>query len=247
MISQIQPWVSRFQKLLSTHATASKNQSQPTLPSTKKIPPSINKHTNTIKPLENQDTYKLDFMVSPSPLVSWHADCTKEGGKNLFLLTPLPRPSKSILKNTTNVKKETLEREFSSPEKLVRRNNNNNNNCMIVSTPCVKMSPPKSCILLEPASEYHNKNTNVIKKPVINPEPCSSSKSYGHLGLKYPELFGIKHVGNARKAVEASPNWCISPPKTCVLLEPSDNQDLEIKIPKPLNKGTLVFIFSITC
>ena len=68
--------------------------------------------------------------------------------------------------------------------------------------------------------------------------------------MKYPELFGIKHgdkMGNSRKAVEASPNWCISPPKTCVLLEPSDDdkvvviKDVEINLHKPRDKGTYVF------
>ena len=36
---------------------------------------------------------KEESLVSPSPLVSWRAtDCTIERGKQLFLLTPLPRP-----------------------------------------------------------------------------------------------------------------------------------------------------------
>ncbi|KAL7606461.1 hypothetical protein Lser_V15G18025 [Lactuca serriola] len=265
MQTSLKPWIPRFQKLLSTNdTTASKNQLETILATSKKITPpspSIN------KPLENQESYKLDFMVSPSPLVSWHAECTQEGGRSLFMLTPLPKPSaftsklkkssKSVFKNITN-DLPVATSEFSSPEKLLRKNdnnNNNNNNCVIVSTPYLKMSPPKSCILLEPASEHCNKKTNGgVKNAIIgggDSEPSSSSsisQGYGHLGLKYPELFGIRNgdkMGNSRKAVEASPNWCISPPKTCVLLEPSDDdkvvviKDVEINLHKPRDKGVI--------
>ncbi|CAH1422694.1 unnamed protein product [Lactuca virosa] len=262
MQTSLKPWIPRFQKFLSTNdTTVSKNQLETILATSKKITPpssSIN------KPLENQESYKLDFMVSPSPLVSWHAECTQEGGRSLFMLTPLPKPSaftsklkkssKSVFKNITN-DLPVATSEFSSPEKVLKRNNttNNDNNSIIVSTPYLKMSPPKSCILLEPASEHYNKKTNGgVKNAAINgggdSEPSSSSsQGYGHLGLKYPELFGIKHgdkMGNSRKAVEASPNWCISPPKTCVLLEPSDDdkvviKDVDINFHKPRDKGVI--------
>ena len=33
---------------------------------------------------------KLDFLISPSPLVSWRANCTIERGRHMFMLTPLP-------------------------------------------------------------------------------------------------------------------------------------------------------------
>ncbi|CAH1422696.1 unnamed protein product [Lactuca virosa] len=139
-------------------------------------------------------------MVSPSPLVSWHAECTQEGGRSLFMLTPLPKPSaftsklkkssKSVFKNITN-DLPVATSEFSSPEKVLKRNNttNNDNNSIIVSTPYLKMSPPKSCILLEPASEHYNKKTNGgVKNAAINgggdSEPSSSSsQGYGHLGV----------------------------------------------------------------
>jgi len=58
----------------------------------------------------NKNETELDLIVSPSPLVSWRAgSCTLETGKQLFLLTPLPKakvlsskcsvgPSKSIVR-----------------------------------------------------------------------------------------------------------------------------------------------------
>ncbi|KVI05953.1 uncharacterized protein LOC112510193 [Cynara cardunculus var. scolymus] len=274
MQTSLKPWISRFKKVYSTHTTGSENQFGTSLMS-KKITPSINEDTN--KALDSPDIYKLDdFLVSPSPLVSWRADGAAEGGRNLFLLTPLPRPtafssklkesSKLVFEKITNdvtvgpvaqklnngieVKpmlsdpvatdvKSTVALEFSSPEKMVRRNDS-----LVVSTPYLKMSPPKSCILLEPASEYCKKTIIGTKIPTMAPvgggrsgdsEPSSSQPS-GHLAMKYPEIFGIRPITklrNARKAVEASPNWCMSPPKTCILLEPSDDgviQDVQTNL-----------------
>ncbi|ONK69804.1 uncharacterized protein A4U43_C05F26910 [Asparagus officinalis] len=40
----------------------------------------------------NRNDAELDLIVSPSPLVSWRADsCTLDTGRQLFLLTPLPK------------------------------------------------------------------------------------------------------------------------------------------------------------
>ncbi|KAJ9568432.1 hypothetical protein OSB04_004398 [Centaurea solstitialis] len=270
MQTSLKPWVSRFKKVNSTHTTASENQFGASLAS-KKATPFINKDKSKV--LESPNIYKFDdFLVSPSPLVSWRADCAAEGGRNLFLLTPLPRPTafKSKLKESSKLvfekitddatfapvaenlnngievkpmltnAKSTMAREFSSPEKMVTRNDS-----MVVSTPYLKMSPPKSCILLEP--ECCNKNIIGTKIPTVDPvnggrssdsEPSSSQQPSGHLALKYPEIFGIRpadKLRNVRKAVEESPNWCMSPPKTCVLLELSDDgpiQDVQTNLVK---------------
>ncbi|KAI3727279.1 hypothetical protein L1987_67092 [Smallanthus sonchifolius] len=255
---------------------------------------------------EMQNSLKFDFLVSPSPLVSWRADCAADGGRNLFLLTPLPKrtpfssrlkkSSKSVFKKLTsdvtvgpmhpvadnfniaidekttvemtsdatvrpvvpvadniNIainEKTIVENVFSSPEIVVRRNDS-----VIVSTPYMKMSPPKSCLLLEPSSEWCNK-INGTKKRHMDPvgagsgdsDPSSCQLPSGHLALKYPELFGIRpacKMRNAKKVVEASPNWCMSmsPPKTCVLLEPSDDdqiKDVETKVKKNVGIKSVV-------
>ncbi|KAK1434163.1 hypothetical protein QVD17_11081 [Tagetes erecta] len=138
--------------------------------------------------------------------------------------------------------KTAVENVFSSPEKVVMGDNS-----IVEATPYMKASPPKSCKLLEPSFEWRN-NTNATKKPPMDPvgggsgdsDPSSCQLPSGHLALKYPELFGIRpacKTGNSKRVVEASPNWrmLMSPPKTCVLLEPSyDHQmkDEETKLKK---------------
>ena len=63
--------------------------------------------------VDSPEETKLDSLISPSPFVSWRADCTVERGRQLFLLTPLPiskklsskcqGPSKSVFeRNTSN-------------------------------------------------------------------------------------------------------------------------------------------------
>ncbi|XP_076907294.1 uncharacterized protein LOC143563690 [Bidens hawaiensis] len=283
MQSSLKPWVSRFQNILPAPVTESKSQLETSFANLK-ITPSINEEpsTNPVSPYAD----KFDFLVSPSPLVSWRADCAADGGRNLFMLTPLPKhtpfpsrlkkSSKSVFEKITSdvtvgparpvadnsnigITTKTVveitsddtvmpvgkaENVFSSPEKVVRRNEP-----IIVSTPYMKMSPPKSCKLLEPSSEWCKK-TNGTQKQAVDPvgggsgdsDPSSEWRSKineTHLALKYPELFGIRSgckMGNSKKAVEASPNWSMlmSPPKTCVILEPGDEndqiKDVEIKL-----------------
>ncbi|PWA63956.1 hypothetical protein CTI12_AA348540 [Artemisia annua] len=247
MQTTLKPWVSRFKKAISTESTGSENHLETCLANLK-IAPTVNKDKSKVP--ESPKFDKFDFLVSPSPLVSWRADHAPEGSRNLFLLTPLPRPtpfasriktsSKSVFEKITDniVTVEPVATAFSSPEKTEKKND-----IFLDSTPYLKMSPPKSCILLEPPSVGCNKITGT-KNPTM-PHPvggggsgeseASSIQPSRHLALKYPELFGIRtahKVGNTRRVVESSPNWYISPPKSCVLLEPSDddikNVDMDV-------------------
>lgn len=213
------------------------------------------------KVLDSPNVDKFDFLVSPSPLVSWRADCAAERGRNLFLLTPLPKPTPftSKLKKSSKLVFEKITGDvtvdpvaknpnvFSSPEKPVRRND-----YIVVSTPYLKMSPPKSCKLLEPASisTKHPTIHRAVGGGASRDSEPSSIQPFGHLALKYPELFGIKpahKLVNARKVLEASPGWGMSPPKSCVFLEPSDGRDAG-NLPKaggilsvPRNRGTHLY------
>lgn len=122
----------------------------------------------------------------------------------------------------------THKRGFASTPLLSKRNCS-----MLVMTPCLKMSPPKSCVLLEPISESSHKDKRLYKAtpfPVGVHDYSSGSDDSDGLGLKYPELLGIQQAHKSeirKKKVEASPDWFMSPPKTCVLLEPSDSQSVE--------------------
>ncbi|XP_028778971.1 uncharacterized protein LOC114735441 [Neltuma alba] len=110
---------------------------------------------------------------------------------------------------------------------------------MLVMTPCLKMSPPKSCVLLEPISEicHPGKDNDKVRKSTPFPvgihysdsetPDSSGGEASKDLALKYLELLGIQHISKSaagKKTTEASPDWFMSPPKTCVLLEPPDEK-----------------------
>ncbi|TMW87772.1 hypothetical protein EJD97_019504 [Solanum chilense] len=112
---------------------------------------------------------------------------------------------------------------------------------LLVMTPCLKMSPPKTCVLLEPSSEYNCRDKHGAYKMTPFPisrhfpgmsEDSESSSSEGaeHLTKKYPELFGIKLSQNltngGKVADDESPDFLFSPPKTCVLMEPPVEEPL---------------------
>ncbi|EEF46382.1 uncharacterized protein LOC8273777 [Ricinus communis] len=108
---------------------------------------------------------------------------------------------------------------------------------VLVMTPYLKMSPPKSCVLLEPFSESTHKGRFMVRKstpfPVgmlahISESSSDSEASSEDLASKYPELLGIQRACDkpnvGKKEFETSPGWLFSPPKTCVLLEPPDEK-----------------------
>ncbi|MCL7045803.1 hypothetical protein MKW94_023103, partial [Papaver nudicaule] len=220
---------------------------------------------------EKAEQLDLDSLVSPSPLVSWHAELTVKNGRQLFMLTPLPRSkalssvhcrsstSTSVLERFTNLDAppnttlglpslRTISPDTSDdllegvnikqpPNKVLSCfNEESATGTFLVTTPRQKLSPPKSCVLLEPISEsfHHNFNNRrrltpfPVKREVSSPsETSESSRSFTSesLALKYPELFGIRQTntksGAWRKEVNASlKNRLISPPKSCVLMEP---------------------------
>ncbi|GAB4842300.1 hypothetical protein Ancab_012270 [Ancistrocladus abbreviatus] len=117
---------------------------------------------------------------------------------------------------------------------------------MIMTTPCLKVSPPRSCALLEPNCEFsqgnfdkfHKSTPFPIGKQIMRESPDSETSSSEHsntLGLKYTTLLRIKPASmsrNGRKQLEASPAWFMSPPKTCTLMQPFNN--------KCLNDATLI-------
>lgn len=231
----------------------------------------------------------LGSLISPSPLVSWRGNYRVESGRQLFLLTPLPKvkelssncpgPSKSvsekvphmgtpcrtlslpplmtvsgnfhgdvldgvefmptstnILKSAVTITERVPDRGFISPSKF--SNEKNRDRSMLLMTPLLKMSPPKTCRFLEPVPESFQQNKNDMIKcaPLASgvkdsDESLSSEKSSSHvsgrLASKYPELFGIQLTHKSainRRDVEASLDWFFSPPKTCILMEPPDEK-----------------------
>lgn len=238
MLSSLKPWVPRFKKAISG-PTESKNQLSKGLASESV---SIAKEDDCLDVASPVNT-KLDFLVSPSPLVSWRAECNVDKGRQLFLLTPLPmsktlsskhqdpKPSASRLAEMAE-EGNTVKCEIVSSPKPSKGDHS-----MLIMTPCLKMSPPKSCVLLEPIHEPSHGDCRVRKSTPfhvglknsssLSESPDSETSSDG-LNFKYPELLGIKQRYNKsetlKKELDDSPTWLFSPPKSCVLLEPPDEK-----------------------
>ncbi|KAM1060333.1 hypothetical protein EV2_025689 [Malus domestica] len=258
MLSSLKPWVPRFQKALSDPTEYAADE---------------------VERVEIESPQ--DSLISPSPLVSWRAECTIERGRHLFKLTPLPIskslssrppvPSRSSVferitsctvdripkfkanfgdatdnsldlvetkstpsKPSDSVATEegsSLEPEFVSPPPMFPKHGGS----MVVNvmTPCLKMSPPKSCVVLEPISESSPKGHRAVHKSTPFPvgftysSDSSGNEASGDLTFRYPELLALQlpfQSGIRKNHVESSPEWCISPPKTCVLLDPHDEK-----------------------
>ncbi|XP_073310727.1 uncharacterized protein [Primulina huaijiensis] len=281
MRTSLKTWVTRFQKALSHQSTSPENKLEQPMERTEVCVTEEDTNASTEKSPEQT---KWESLVSPSPLVSWRAECNTEGGRQLFLLTPLPKtkffsskcqapsvptieqvkpteiphpvslfnsvgnlhnnPSESALPKPTSNKVLDIEvtKSFNnlntvcpSPAKFSGKN------CSIFSlTPRLRISPPKTCILLEPVSELSKKKNQGVHISTSFPiriqnssesqdSESSNSQSSNDLALKYPELFGINlahNLGSRINLVEDSPNWIVSPPKTCAIMEPSDDDVL---------------------
>ncbi|CAL9040294.1 unnamed protein product [Musa acuminata subsp. burmannicoides] len=279
----LKPWFSRLQQSLDTASTTPEKQLSESS--------AINFVSGAIGDRDavasNRNEPELELMVSPSPLVSWRAGtCTVDCGRQLFLLTPLPKnkailsehpgASKSVIglftdkeqsichqlppssrspntasgdlvgkaeekQASTNVSTTfsfekisgTLESGYLSPLSFSNRKNKKNN--MHLLTPCL----PKNSGLLDPIFEpcqqdggeiseiaEDNNDAKVCILPTDEVSDC--------LSTKYQELFGLQPASrfvSRRKEVDETLSWFLSPPKTCILLEPSDEKPL----PTPAN------------
>ncbi|KAH6782323.1 hypothetical protein C2S52_000948 [Perilla frutescens var. hirtella] len=150
-------------------------------------------------------------------------------GNDLQDVSAKPNPKMAFNIEMTEAAVDNLLTDCASPEKV------SNKNCsLFIMTPCMKMSPPKSCILLESVSAFPGKKNHVVHRATPFParvhsysesqdSESSSDQSSDDLKLKYPELYGI-NKDNLHKKMEAgdSPNWIVSPPKTCVIMDPSN-------------------------
>ncbi|KAK4837264.1 hypothetical protein QYF36_004051 [Acer negundo] len=287
MLSTLKPWVPRFQNVLSS-PVESENQLGQSLPS--KAASNGEEKSEFGSPEE----LKEDTLVSPSPLVSWRANCTVERGRQLFLLTPLPM-SKAFSSRHHGASKSVFERincnqtvelpplltipgdanddllegvaiqpTPSKPSDSIAVGTKNTLESSVVTSPllskrnksALKMSPPKSCVLLEPISESSHRFNDKVRKSTPYPvgiQNCrgsqfsesSGSEGSEDLAFKYPELLGIRQAcksGIVKKGLDASPDWLFSPPKSCVLLELLDEESSEnaaVDCNLPITSGVL--------
>ncbi|CAH9052585.1 unnamed protein product [Cuscuta europaea] len=230
MQASLKLWLPRFQKSFADPSTPENVSEEP--------------------PVSNDDLdnpEKWDSMVCSSPLVSWRGDCTSGSDMQPFLMTPLHQQPKGF---STKLREEVgTDKIAMMPSAFDEMRDAGENNLLgsakpetpfILMTPCLKVSPPKSCIVLEPVSEYHHHKGNlkshrstpyhVAVKSLSGSQDSDSSDDHA---MKYPELLGIK-VGNKfekrwKLGEELSK---LSPPKTCVLLEPAEHVATDCMVSK---------------
>ncbi|XP_074559987.1 uncharacterized protein LOC141816051 [Curcuma longa] len=258
MHSSLTPWLMRLQESLDTTPTSTKNQFTQAKDG---APVEINKN-------EPKPGPESQLALSPSPLVSWRAGtCMVDYGKQLFLLTPLPKirpcsskcpgPSKSAVKmfmdkahpnsheqpppsSTPANVQHYLRRVEENPIAISRMEEKpapidlaesccfGETNGLQLLTPCL----PRRSGFLNPIVESHPdeeiselaESHNVTEfSNDLNDEDSDKST------IKNPDLFGVQLIPgftNRRKEVCETLDWFLSPPKTCKLLEPSDEKRL---------------------
>ncbi|KAK6125111.1 hypothetical protein DH2020_041124 [Rehmannia glutinosa] len=256
MQTSLKPWVPRLQKALSSQSIGPENKSEQSMERTVLSVPE--ESTNIVVESPEQTKWESLAFSSKCEASSIPAFEKVTSDETSHLLTDLgndlpdsvsakPTPNKVLGKQATKAVG-NLHTKCGTPAKF------SESNCsMFVMTPCLKMSPPKSCILLEPISEFCRKKTLGVHKSTPFPakvqnsiespdSESSSSQSSDDLSLKYPELFGIK-INNLEKRLvaEDSPTWVVSPPKTCVIMEPADekllkNNSGKCVLPKQVDK-----------
>lgn len=169
--------------------------------------------------------------LSLPPLMNFSRDTVDD----LMDQTEFNRTPKNSSKSAVTKTEKTLDSVIFSP----KLSHHENGDCsMYLMTPLLKMSPPKSCRFLEPGPDSCQQCNDDGIKPASTcggvqdcKETLSSEKSSYHdsgcLALKYQELFGIRLTHKPaiqRQEVENSLDWFLSPPKTCVLMEPTDEK-----------------------
>ncbi|XP_010422225.1 PREDICTED: uncharacterized protein LOC104707547 [Camelina sativa] len=261
MLSTLKPWFPRLQEVISDSELVSKDQEEKLLMSTSSVRSSKEEEEEDLFDVDSPEPTLFESLVSPSPLVHWRGgDHNADKGRQLFLLTPLPLGKSEFLKHQNaskltakrtfptaaaaanqsfQVSKETSDNDSLGGELMKTAGLGNSSPVLrrkiqseLLMTPCLKMSPPKSCTLFRPVLEPSQPGKQGACKSTcseLGASTSNGSQSSGSSGIdkaedlfsKYPELLGIQHAPITRKTdLESSPVWWFSPPKTCVFVKP---------------------------
>ncbi|XP_010433345.1 PREDICTED: uncharacterized protein LOC104717470 [Camelina sativa] len=266
MLSTLKPWFPRLQEVITESELVSKDQEEQLLMSTSSVRSSKEEEEEEdLFDVESPEPTQFEPLVSPSPLVNWRGgDHNADKGRQLFLLTPLPLGKSEFLKHQKNASKLTAKRIFPTAVanqslqvsketsddalggELMKTAGLGNSSPVLrrkiqselLMSPCLKMSPPKSCTLFRPIPESSPPGKQGACKSTcseLGASTSNGSQSSGSSGidvaedlcLKYPELLGIQHAPITRKTdLESSPVWWFSPPKTCVFVKPVNEKKL---------------------
>ncbi|KAF4362144.1 hypothetical protein F8388_023996 [Cannabis sativa] len=225
IVSSLKPWVPRFQKVISTGSLETVNQSRNSLAS---------QAVSAVNEIENEvDKGRQMFLVTPLPfsksMSSMYPDPPKSSLKKVTLDTPVKiLPLNSECKAKTHDLHEEVDLKPTP------------GNCgAVVMTPCIKRSPPKSCVLLKAIAESSHAGRFEARKSTPFPvglmnysdsESSSGSEASEVLAYKYPELLGVdshdvgqqakttrlqaENLGRNFSLVESTPTWMEPPQST---------------------------------
>ncbi|XP_040380323.1 uncharacterized protein LOC102708624 [Oryza brachyantha] len=280
--SSLKHWSSRLKQVLQQASPEkSKNVSKFTSVT---CPVSATKGNSKLLCGNNSNLDEADLIVSPSPLVSWRAGaCMVDSGKQLFLLTPLPKTktcsSRCPKSSTTQLKTTTSLDQLNLPNIPVLKLTISDDNCFDleksgkgneaktgVVTPCfIKgkkgssenslFSPfsfsvqksgralPSPCLRtalsskqqrFSPISEGSRKEDILGTGPTQSSKPSEASDDMlsdeisKDLASRYPDLYAFNQpiTTYRRREADDALDWFLSPLKTCVLMDPSDEKPI---------------------
>ncbi|XP_009598698.1 uncharacterized protein [Nicotiana tomentosiformis] len=225
MQASLKPWVPKFQKTLSDLSTRPEYEHSRPSEAIPLVADNINNAVDSFDDVESPEQSKWDSLVSPSPLVSWRAGCTTEGGRQLFLLTPLPHPkvlsskcqgsSKKLEKDTsnTNAQQDPL---FDTMGDIEDRLLENTKAIQNIASATASQPPSLSDVTVEMDILHVSDEVESIPTKVSD-----NDMTINEVTRKRDLISPVKLPQIDNSLLVMTPCLKISPPKTCVLLEPS--------------------------
>lgn len=277
MQSTLKPWITKLRHSLASTAVVEENKPNQTVATQTT---NSKKNQNSVIPGRNKA--EVDLIVSPSPLVAWRTgssanSCKIEDGKQLFLLTPLPKPKDALSKlpgssrTIANANKQKIEEiSLSKPpasSKTIAR---------ILHEHASKQKMEEKLHLVEskkeplPTSTTFNVNKQKIEEkshlveskkepcPTLTACPMKTSEKVleqptqqipvsdddvlKDVTSRHQDLLGTKpdnkkQYTSRRRNIDHTFDWFLSPPKTCVIMEPNDDDKA---VPTPMLNGNAV-------
>ncbi|XP_055831211.1 uncharacterized protein LOC129900269 [Solanum dulcamara] len=222
MQASLKPWVPKFQKVLSDPSTRPEHPSEQSQIS-EAVPVVVD---NTSDAVDSPDQSKWDSLVSPSPLVSWRAGCTTEGGRQLFLLTPLPlRKVLSSKCQGSSKKFDKYTSDTNSQQHPLFDIKGDMEDHLLENTKSMASQPPS---LSDVTGEMDILHVNNEVKPSLNKVPANDM-TINEVPLKNDLVSPVNLSQIDSSLLVMTPCLKMSPPKTCVLLEPSSEYNCRDK------------------
>ncbi|XP_016469145.2 uncharacterized protein LOC107791571 [Nicotiana tabacum] len=225
MQASLKSWVPKFQKALSDLSARPEYEQSRPREAIPLVADNISNAVDSPDDVESPEQSKWDSLVSPSPLVSWRAGCTTEGGRQLFLLTPLPHPkvlsskcqgsSKKLEKDTsnTNAQQDPL---FDIMGDIEDRLLENTKAIQNIASATASQPPSLSDVTGEMGILHVSDEVKSIPTEVSD-----NDMTINKVTRKSDLISPVKLPQIDNSLLVTTPCLKISPPKTCVLLEPS--------------------------